>query len=194
MPALGIVRFRRSQLAKAVVLAFVFLSFLNLKAFAATDWTAIQTAMGASGVEMPGDVLRFDLVRQDLTMTVNSQPQTLGAVANGFVAFKPAGGGQMFVDGSLPAQQTELAALEGALRTDKRIHISAIGDHFILESPSLVWVEFQAQGNGSSLATSLATALAAINSPQINVTAIPGTDNVFNPASYPASPVPQALR
>ena len=29
----------------------------------------------------------------------------------------------------------------------------------------------------------MATALAAINSPQLNVIAIPGTDNVFNPAS-----------
>lgn len=183
MPALGIVRFCRSQVAKAVVLAFVFLSFPNQRAFAAPDWTTIQTAMGASGVEMPGDVLRFDLVREDLTMTVNSQAQTLGAVANGFVAFKRAGDGQTFVDGSLPAQQTELAALEAALRADKRVHISAIGDHFILESPSLVWVEFQAQGDGSGLATSLATALAAINSPQLNVIAIPGTDNVFNPAS-----------
>ena len=60
MPALGIVRFRRSQVAKAVALVFVFLSFLNQKAFAATDWTAIQTALSASGVEMPGDVLRRD--------------------------------------------------------------------------------------------------------------------------------------
>jgi hypothetical protein len=183
MPALGIVRFRRSQVAKAVALVFVFLSFLNQKAFAATDWTAIQTALSASGVEMPGDVLRFDLVREDLNMTVNGQAQTPGAVGNGFVAFKPAGGGRMFVDGSLPAQETELAALETALRTDKRIHISAIGDHFILESPKLVFVEFKAQGDGSSLATALATALVSIGSPQINVTAIPGTDNVFNPAT-----------
>ena len=114
MPALGIVRFRRSQVVKALVLAFVFLSFLNQKVFAASDWTAIQTVMGASGVEMPGDVLRFDLVRSDLNMSVNGQPQTLGAVANGFVSFKPAGNGQMFVDGSLPAKETELATLETA--------------------------------------------------------------------------------
>ena len=183
MPALGIVRFRRSQLAKAVVLAFVFLSFLNPKAFAAPDWTAIQTAMGASGVEMPGDVLRFDLVREDLNMVVSGQAQTPGAVGNGFVAFKSTGGGRMFVDGSLPAQETELAALETALRTDKRIHISAIGDHFVLESPKLVFVEFEAEGDGSSLASALATALVSIASPQLNVTAIPGTDNVFNPAA-----------
>lgn len=183
MPALGIVRFCRSQVAKAVILAFVLLSFMNQKAFAAPDWTAIQTAMGAPGVEMPGDVLRFDLVRADLTMTVNGQTQTVGAVANGFVAFKRAENGRMFVDGSLPAQETELAALEAALRADPRIHIAAIGDHFILESPKLTFVEFEANGDGSDLATALAAALAAIHSPQLGVIEVPGTNNVFNPST-----------
>ena len=183
MPALGIVRFRRSQLAKAVLLAFVSLSLLTQKAFATPDWSAIQTAMGASGTEMPGDVLRFELVRSDLTMTVNSQAQTPGSVANGFVAFKRAWDGQMFVDGSLPAQETELAALEAALRADRRIHISAIGDHFILESPKLTWVEFQALGDGADLATALAAALATIHSPQLGVTVIPGVNNIIDPAA-----------
>lgn len=183
MPALGIVRFHRNQLARAVLLAFVFLFFLNQKSFAATDWTAIQTAMGASGVEMPGDVLRFDLVRAELSLSVNSQPQTVGAVGNGFVSFKPAGNGRMFVDGSLPAQETELAGLQTALGLDTRIHVSGIGDHFVLESPKLVFVEFEAQGDGSSLATSVAAALAKIGSPQLGVTVVPGTNSVFNPAS-----------
>jgi len=182
MPALGIVRFRRSQVAKAVVLAFVLLSF-HQKAFAAPDWSAIEAAMGVSGTEMPGNVLRFELVRSDLSMTVNGQSQTLGSVANGFVAFKRAYDGQMFVDGSLPAQETELAALETALRANRRIHISAIGDHFILESAKLTWVEFQALGDGADLATSIATALATIHSPQMNVNVIPGVNNIIDPAT-----------
>jgi Domain of Unknown Function (DUF1259) len=183
MPALGFVRLSRSPLAKALALAVVFFSFSGEKASAAPDWSAIQSALGASGTEMPGNVLRFELVRSDLSMMVNGQPQTLGAVANGFVAFKRSHDGRVFADGSLPAQESELTGLETALRANKHILITGIGDHFILESPRLVWVEFEAFGDGSDLAASLATALETIHSPQMGVGVIPGTNNVINPAS-----------
>jgi hypothetical protein len=116
-------------------------------------------------------------------MTVNGQAQNVGAVANGFVAFKNSSDGQVFADGALPAQESEVVALETALRANKHIHISGIGSHFLLESPKLEWVEFEALGDGSDLATSLATALATIHSPQMGVGVIPGTDNVFDPAT-----------
>lgn len=183
MPVPGVLGFSRSQVAKAVALAFVVFSFAGEKAFAAPDWSAIQTALGASGTEMPGNVLRFELCRSDLPMTVNGVGQANGAVANGFVAFKRSQEGQMFADGSLPAQESEVTALETALRANKHIQITGVGSHFILESPKLVWVEFEAFGDGSDLATTLATALETIHSPQIGVNVIPGTDNVFDPAT-----------
>jgi hypothetical protein len=177
MPVLGVLRFSLSQVAKAIALALVFFSFAGEKAFAAADWSAIQTALGATGTEMPGNVLRFELCRSDLPMTVNGVAQTDGAVGNGFVAFKRSHDGQMFADGSLPAQESEVTALETALRANKHIQITGVGSHFILESPKLVWVEFEALGDGSDLATSLASALTTIHSPQLNVTFIPGDDS-----------------
>ena len=74
MPVLGVLRFSLSQVAKAIALALVFFSFAGEKAFAAADWSAIQTALGATGTEMPGNVLRFELCRSDLPMTVNGAP------------------------------------------------------------------------------------------------------------------------
>ncbi|HUB20198.1 MAG TPA: DUF1259 domain-containing protein [Acidobacteriaceae bacterium] len=185
MPALGFARLTRRQLANALALAVVFFSFTPQKASAAPDWSAIQTAMGASGTEMPGNVLRFELYRSDLysSLTVNGVQPYLGDVANGFVAFKPAYNGQIFADGSLPAQETELNGLETALRTNPHIRITGVGSHVILESPRLIWVEFEAEGNGADLAASIATALATIHSPQLNVGVIPGTDNVFDPST-----------
>jgi hypothetical protein len=183
MPTTGIVRLCRSQVVKALALALVLLSFASEKAFAAPDWSAIQTAMGASGIEMPGNVLRFELYRSDLSVTVSGQPQALGAVANGFIAFKRAYDGQMFVDGGLPAQESEVNALETALRTNRHIEISAIGSHVVLESPKLVWVEFEALGDGTDLATSLATALTTIHSPQLGVVTIEGVNSVFDPST-----------
>lgn len=187
MPALGFVLLRRSPLVKALALAVVFSSFAAEKAFAAPDWTAIQTAIGASGTEMPGNVLRFELCRSDLVglFLVDGIRPTECAVENGFVAFKPVrdGGGDVFADGSLPAQENELNALEIALRANQHIHITGIGSRVTLESPKLIWVQFEAHGDGTDLAASLATALATIHSPQLGVNVIPGTDNVFDPAT-----------
>lgn len=180
-------RSMRSAVAKALALAFVFSLMFTGKTYAATDWSAIQSALGANGTVMPGDVLRFELVRQDITsLTVNGQlvpPEELAAVSNGFIAFKPMGNGQFFVDGSLPAQETEVAALVAALQTNTKIQITAIANRVILESPKLIWVHFEASGDGAALATSLDAALKTINSPQLNVSVIPGTNSVINPAS-----------
>ena len=185
MPALGFVSLSRRPLVKLFALAVVVFSLASEKAFAAPDWTAIQTAIGASGTEMPGNVLRFELCRTDLTFTVNGAAPTPCAVQNGFVAFKPLRdeNGRFFADGALPAQESELSALEAALRADRHIHITGIGSHVILDSPKLIWVEFEAHGSGADLAASIATALATIHNPQLGVNVIPGTDNVFDPST-----------
>ncbi len=170
----------------SIALALAFFILLCGRSFAATDWSAIQTALGANGVQFPGDVLRFELVRQDLTISVNGQTlpsNEVAAIANGYIGFKEIGDSRFFVDGALPAQETELSALELALRQNTQIRITAIVNHQILETPKLIWVHFEATGDGAAIATSLATALTAIHSPQLNVLVIPGTNSVFNPSS-----------
>lgn len=186
MNASGFMRENLTRVAKASALAFVFFSLFGGKTFAATDWTAIQTAMGTSGTAMPGNVLRFELARTDLSLTIDGQPEALtgwGALQNGFVAFKPDFHGDFFVDGALPAQETELAALETALRTNKDIAITGISNRLVLESPAMIWVYFEGIGNGGNLATSIASALTTIHNPQHGFEVIPGTDNVIDPAS-----------
>ena len=82
----------------------------------------------------------------------------------------------------MPARESELPAVQDALRNDKHIHITAIANHVVLESPKLVWVHFEATENGTDLAKSVATALKTINNPQLNVIVIPGTNTVFDPS------------
>jgi len=179
-------RNRWSLLARAFALAFVVFAGFSANSFAATDWSAIQSALQADGTPMPDKVLRFELVRQDLAITVNGVAlpgYENAAIANGFIAFRPSWNGRFFVDGSLPAQETELAGLVKALGTDPRIQVTAIAGRSVLETPKLIWVHFEASGDGASLASSLATALVTINSPQLNVSVVPGTNTVFDPAS-----------
>jgi hypothetical protein len=180
---------RHRPVVRALALAIAVTTTLSVKSFAATDWTPVQTALQANGLEFPGNVLRFELSRQDLPVTADGQTLTIGEiaeVANGFVAFKPIDDQLFFVDGALPAQETELADLQTALRADKRIRITAIVNHSILETPKLIWVHFEAIGSGTDLATSLASALKVIHSPQIGVHDLLGTNSVIDPSLLPA--------
>lgn len=178
-------RLARSIAAKAFALVLVCFLWFGEKTYAATDWSAIQDAMHANGMEMPGGVLRFELVRQDLTVTIAGQavPRAQSAaVTNGFIGFKEMSNGEFFADGSLPAQESEVAELETALRRNPEIHITAVVNRVLQESPRLIWVEFEATGNSAALATSISTALETIHSPQLNVPVILGTNTVFDPA------------
>lgn len=176
----------RSNAAKACALALIPLSWLGATPCAAVDWSTIQGALHADGTQMPGSVLRLELVRQDLALTLDGQTVPItnqAAVANGFIAFQPIRNARFFADGSLPAQESELSTLLAALRANTAIHITAVGSRVLGLSPSLIWVHFEAVGNGSALATTLATALETIHNPQVGVVVIPGTNTVFDPSS-----------
>jgi len=172
------------SMARAFALVFVSSLLMTGKTYAATDWSAIQSALKADGSLMPGNVLRFELDRKDLTVSVNGQALNPfeAQVANGFVAFKQIRNNWFFADGSLPAQESELPAVQTTLRLNTHIRITAITSRVINESPALIWVHFEAAGNGANLAASVAAALAILHNPQ-SVAVIPGTNTVLDPSS-----------
>src|ERR1700758_468367 len=117
MPKSSCVRSVRYCAVRMLILAVALSS--TLEAFAATDWSGIQAAMGTDGYVFPGDVLRFELSRRDLAISVDGVPLGYNAfnvaVSNGFVAFKQKHGNDFFADGALPAQESEVSALEDSL-------------------------------------------------------------------------------
>ena len=181
-------RFARDCAVRMLVLAVVLLPTQG--AFAATDWSGIQAAMGTEGYVFPGDVLHFQLSRRDLAISVDGVPLPQSGfnatVANGFVAFKEKRGNDFFADGALPAQESEVAVLEDSLLSHGRaIRITAVYSHVTNISPKLIWVHFEATGPGADLATFLAAALTTIHNPQLNGVFIPGTNFVFDPSLLP---------
>lgn len=180
------VRFVPTRGVQILVLALAFLSVHS--AFAATDWSGIQTAMGTEGAVLPGDVLRFQLVRRDVTYSVNGVPVYqgyIGSVTNGFVAFKEKRNGQFYVDGALPAQESEVSALQDSLLLHPQIKITAVYNHVTNVSPQLTWVHFEATGSGVKLATWIATALETIHNPHLGVFFVPGSNSVLPPGTLP---------
>jgi hypothetical protein len=148
------------------------------------NYAPIQKILAAPGVIEPDGVLHFDLVRSDLSITVGSQAVNSAEVGNGYVNFKYMGNSVWYVDGSLPAQESELAALQAALRTYQTLHITAVVNQVVLESPRLVWVHFESENeNGSTLAYEISSGLQQIENPQKGVTSVP----------IPLSVIPGAL-
>jgi len=186
MPKISCARFVRIRGVQMLVLALALLS--AQAAFAATDWSAIRAAMGADGAVLPGDVLRFQLVRKDVPYSVNGVPVFegyIGSVTNGFVAFKEKRDGRFYVDGTLPAQESELSSLQDSLLQHRQFHITAIYNHVTNVSPQLTWVHFEATGSGVKLATWIAAALETIHNPQLGVFFVPGSNNVLPPDTLP---------
>ncbi len=72
MPKTNCARFVRDCAVRMLVLAVVLLPTQG--AFAATDWSGIQAAMGTDGYVFTGDVLRFQLSRHDLAISVDGVP------------------------------------------------------------------------------------------------------------------------
>ncbi|HTZ90745.1 MAG TPA: DUF1259 domain-containing protein [Alloacidobacterium sp.] len=174
------------QAGKILTLTFALAAFSGGRVYAATDWSAIESAMKVNGVILPHDVMRFELVRTDIgNLTVNGQVIDENESASGFVSFKEIEDGNFFADGSIPVRDSELETLETALRQDTNIHITAIANRLAQETPSLLWLHFEASENGASLATSIASALATINSPQLNVFVLPGTENIISLSDIP---------
>jgi len=188
MPKISCTRFVRDCAVRMLVLAVVLLPTKG--AFAATDWSGIQAAMGTDGYVFPGDVLRFQMSRRDLPISIDGVPPLNAifnaAVANGFVAFKEKRRNDFFADGALPAQESEVSALEDSLLSHGRaIRITAVYSHVTNISPKLIWVHFEATGPGVDLANFLAAALTTIHSPQLGGVFIPGTNFVFDPSLLP---------
>ena len=168
------------QVSKVLALTLALAAFFTRRAYAATDWSAIQTAMSTPGVVLPGNVLRFDIVRNIHPIDINGQVIDQFEGSSGFVSYKEIVGGRFFADGSIPVLDSESQALQTALRKDTRIHITAIANRLAQETPSLLWVHFEARGNGASLATSIASALATLDNPQLGFPIIPGTENIIS--------------
>ena len=191
MPQPSLLRLVRSSVLQTLILALAVFSANTGTAYAtgsSTDWSGIQAAMGTDGAVLPGDVLRFQLVRNDTPYSVNGVPVYegyIGSVTNGFVAFKEKRDGRFYVDGALPAQESELSSLQDSLLQHRQFHITAIYNHVTNLSPQLTWVHFEATGSGVKLATWIAAALETIHNPHLGVFFVPGSNNVLPPGILP---------
>jgi hypothetical protein len=139
----------------------------------ASQWKAVEDAMGRSGQMQPGGVMKFSMPRKDLHVELDGTQIKPGLALGSWAAFKKDDGGAM-VMGDLVLTGDEVEPVMVKLQ-DSGISQSALHNHLMRESPRILYMHIAAHGDAVQLAKAVHDALA--------LTKTPGPDT--NPASSP---------
>ena len=130
---------------------------------AASNWKAVDDAMGHAGQDQPDGAHRFSMPRSDLKVTANGVEIKPGFALGSWAAFQMMGN-HSDVMGDLVLTESELAPVMQKL-VDSGIEITAVHNHLLNESPRIMYMHIHGQGDAVKLAGSLREALALSKTP-----------------------------
>jgi hypothetical protein len=138
------------------------------KAPAGLDVVAIDRAIGRSGTIL-GDVYKVSFPRTDLSVSVGRVSVKAGFALGSWAAFKSTGATAV-VHGDLVLLDAELNPVISGLQ-QHNFDITAIHNHLIDETPSVMYVHYWGQGSAVTLAANLKDALSHSKTPIAPATA-----------------------
>jgi len=138
------------------------------------DWTPVDRAIGRSGSMQAGDVQKYSFPRADLRVTVAGVAVKPALALGSWVAFKAmgAGTGQTMAMGDLVLLESEVAPVMSKLQS-LGIEQTALHNHLQHETPAVMYLHVQAQGDPVKIAEAVRAALALTKTP--NGPPAPGT-------------------
>lgn len=128
------------------------------------NWTTVEDAFGRKGAPQPGDVMRFNFPRSDLTVSVGGVTLKPALALGGWVAFLPTGNGQAMAMGDLVLLDSEVSAVMSALQAGG-VEQSALHNHVLNETPHVMYMHISAHGDPVKIATTVRAALAKSATP-----------------------------
>jgi hypothetical protein len=123
-----------------------------------TGWSAVETAIGRSGVAQAGDVYRFNFPRNDLKVMVGNVQLKTALALGGWVAFKRVPDGAI-ATGDLVLLESEVNPVISALQAGG-VEQSAIHHHVIHESPRVLYMHIHGHGDPVAIARAVKSAVA----------------------------------
>jgi hypothetical protein len=135
----------------------------NTEQQTATDWKAVEQALGKTGSMQPGDVYKVSLPRSDLKVKVSGVELKPALALGSWLAFKKMGD-MTVVMGDLVLTADEVTAVLTKLQT-AGIETTALHNHVLHESPRVMYMHIHAMGDGAKIAKSIRDALAFSNTP-----------------------------
>jgi hypothetical protein len=126
------------------------------------DPSPIDQTFGRSG-QKSGEVYKLSFPRTDLQVAVNDVAIKAGLALGSWAAFSSTND-QAMVMGDLVLLQSEVNPVMKKLR-DAGFEITAVHNHLLGETPSVMYMHYMGHGNAKQLATSLRDALAESKTP-----------------------------
>jgi hypothetical protein len=129
-----------------------------------TPLAGVAEALGRSGAEQPGGVLRFSFPRSDLTVVADSVTLAPAFALGSWVAFLPIANGTAMAMGDLVLTEDEVGPVMHALQAGG-VEQSALHNHVLHESPRVMYMHVTAHGDPVKIAQTIRAALAQSKTP-----------------------------
>jgi biotin operon repressor len=130
---------------------------------AGDDWSAVGTALGKTGTEIPGGVYRVGLPRTDLHVSLDGVAIKPSLALGGWLAFLDHGGMAM-VMGDLVLTADEVNPVMKKL-VESGIEITAVHNHLLRAEPATFYMHVLGNGDPVKLATALHEGLSLSHTP-----------------------------
>ncbi len=155
----------------AVILVLVSLHTTSLaqttgdqKATTAGKWKSVEDVFGFPPANLPGDVVRFNMPRKDLHVTVAGTEVKPGLALGSWAAFHSVGDNDAMIMGDLVLTEDEVAPVMKALQ-DGGVEITALHNHLVGESPKLLYVHVGGHGDPVKFAKTIKHAVGLTKTP-----------------------------
>ena len=145
------------------LLALIATTALAQTAPAANDWKAVEQAIGRAGQQQPDGAYKFGFPRADLKVTVGDVELKPALALGGWVAFSKPGKDSMIM-GDLVLTEDEATPVMTFLESNG-IHITALHNHILHESPRVMYMHIGAHDDAVKLAGTIKEALALTKAP-----------------------------
>src|SRR5436190_8537248 len=127
------------------------------------DYKAVIDALGKTG-DFKDGVLKVNIPRSDLNVTVDGVATPTPFGFGGWIALEKGTGGMDVMMGDLVLTEAEVNPVMSAL-LNAGIEVTALHNHFFLETPRLFYMHVHAHGSAADLANKLKPALGLIGKP-----------------------------
>lgn len=128
------------------------------------DWSGVERALGRRGASQPDDVMRYSFPRTDLApMLMGVQLRPAFALGS-WIAFTTPSKGKSTAMGDLVLSEDEVNPVIDLLRKGG-VDPVAVHDHLMMETPRVKYVHIHAEGDPTSIARAVRTALGATRTP-----------------------------
>jgi hypothetical protein len=124
-------------------------------------YAPLLKTLGKSG-DFKDGVLKVNIPRADLRVTINGRPAPTPFGFGGWVALTQGTGGSDVMMGDLVLTEAEVNPVMSAL-LDNGLEVTALHNHFFREEPRVFYMHVHGRGTAGELATRLQPALAIID-------------------------------